>query len=87
MRLHRTWCAYWLLIDIRAFQITAFELSPGRHRTLVSLLTTSGAKQANVETVNGDFLATDPENEQWKDVQYILVDPSCSGSGIVNRMD
>ena len=25
--------------------------------------------------------------EKYTEVQYIVVDPSCSGSGIVNRMD
>ncbi|KIJ63101.1 hypothetical protein HYDPIDRAFT_29790 [Hydnomerulius pinastri MD-312] len=34
----------------------------------------------NVEAVNMDFLTVDPSTSN-------LLDPSCSGSGIVNRLD
>lgn len=30
---------------------------------------------------NEDFLAVDPTDPCYRDVEYILVDPSCSGSG------
>lgn len=33
------------------------------------------------------LLQVNPLGEKYTDVQYIVVDPSCSGSGIVNRMD
>lgn len=33
------------------------------------------------------FLDVDPLNPEFSKVEYILLDPSCSGSGIVNRMD
>ena len=36
---------------------------------------------ANVRVLNEDFLNIDPS--QHDDVEYILVDPSCSGSGIL----
>jgi hypothetical protein len=36
---------------------------------------------------NEDFLKTDPQSSEYSEVQYILCDPSCSGSGIVSRMD
>ena len=29
----------------------------------------------------------DPVDEKYTKVEYIVVDPSCSGSGIVSRMD
>ena len=35
----------------------------------------------------GNFLQVDPKNSKYKDVEYILLDPSCSGSGIVGRLD
>ncbi|XP_060069301.1 28S rRNA (cytosine-C(5))-methyltransferase-like [Ylistrum balloti] len=34
-----------------------------------------------------DFLKVDAHDDRFKDVEYMLVDPSCSGSGIVNRMN
>ena len=33
------------------------------------------------------FLDVDPMEEPYCRVEYILLDPSCSGSGIVSRMD
>lgn len=35
----------------------------------------------------GDFLHEDPSDKKYANVKYILCDPSCSGSGIVSRMD
>ena len=34
-----------------------------------------------------DFLAADPHDEAWSAVSAILLDPSCSGSGMVRRLD
>lgn len=34
-----------------------------------------------------DFLTVDPEVSPYNKVNYILCDPSCSGSGIVGRLD
>ncbi|XP_021353541.1 probable 28S rRNA (cytosine-C(5))-methyltransferase isoform X2 [Mizuhopecten yessoensis] len=34
-----------------------------------------------------DFLKVNPQDARYKDVEYMLVDPSCSGSGIVSRMN
>ncbi len=42
---------------------------------------------ANIECFLHDFLQIDPNHEDWKDIEYALVDPSCSGSGIVNRVE
>ncbi|CEH15503.1 Proliferation-associated nucleolar protein (NOL1) [Ceraceosorus bombacis] len=35
----------------------------------------------------GDFLKTNPAEEEWKDVRGMLLDPSCSGSGILSRSE
>jgi putative methyltransferase len=35
----------------------------------------------------GNFLQVDPKDSKYKDVEFILLDPSCSGSGIVGRLD
>ncbi|XP_042902489.1 uncharacterized protein [Parasteatoda tepidariorum] len=43
---------------------------------------------ANIcQTFCGDFNSVDPRDEKYSSVEYILLDPSCSGSGMVNRMD
>ena len=36
---------------------------------------------------NQDFLETNPNDEELSLAEYILVDPSCSGTGMVGRMD
>ena len=34
-----------------------------------------------VESICKDFLTTNPNDPKFEQVEYILVDPSCSGSG------
>lgn len=65
----------------------AFERAPPRHRTLVRMLQRAGCVRphGNVEALQQDFLAADPAD--YADVTHLLLDPSCSGSGIVNRLD
>jgi len=41
----------------------------------------------NVEALNVDFLTTDVSDKKYAHVTHILLDPSCSGSGIINRLD
>ncbi|KAL0266178.1 UNVERIFIED_CONTAM: hypothetical protein PYX00_011895 [Menopon gallinae] len=59
-------------------RVYAVERSRGRFATLQSMVGKSGA--TNVVPINSDFLKLDPED--FGDVEYALVDPSCSGSGI-----
>ena len=47
----------------------------------------SNAGCKNVETVLADFLQINPFDKEYQNVEYILVDPSCSGSGIIDRLD
>jgi len=66
--------------------LTALELAPNRFRTLVKMLGRAGCLKAdggNVEPKNEDFLKMEPSTL----VRCMLLDPSCSGSGIVNRLD
>ncbi|KAI0701330.1 S-adenosyl-L-methionine-dependent methyltransferase [Cytidiella melzeri] len=66
-------------------QLFAFERNRKRYATLQSML--SRARCQNVEAVNADFLTTSPDDPRYSAVTHILLDPSCSGSGIVNRLD
>ncbi|KAJ3828230.1 S-adenosyl-L-methionine-dependent methyltransferase [Lentinula raphanica] len=63
----------------------AFERDRKRFSTLEMML--SRAKCKNVVPVNDDFLKVDPMDLKYSQVTHILLDPSCSGSGIVNRLD
>jgi 16S rRNA C967 or C1407 C5-methylase (RsmB/RsmF family) len=41
----------------------------------------------DIQPKNMSFLDINVNEEPFKNVEYILLDPSCSGSGIVNRLD
>lgn len=58
-------------------KILAFERNRQRYSTLVEQVEKYGAK--NVTAIHKDFLTVSPE--EYK-ADYVLVDPSCSGSGI-----
>lgn len=61
-------------------KIYAFERDTARFETLSNRMMLSGAK--NVECKLEDFLKTDPNDPKFKNVKAIMLDPSCSGSGI-----
>lgn len=65
--------------------IFAFDKSSKRMETLKSLCKKAGAScvEANIQ----DFLRVNPQDVRYRNVGYILVDPSCSGSGIVDRKE
>ncbi|KAL5504035.1 hypothetical protein ACEPAH_8108 [Sanghuangporus vaninii] len=66
-------------------KLYAFERDKKRFSTLKKMV--ARAHCGNVEPTNADFLAADPHDARYSRVSHILVDPSCSGSGIVNRLD
>ncbi|KAJ7116379.1 S-adenosyl-L-methionine-dependent methyltransferase [Mycena epipterygia] len=66
-------------------KLYAFERDRKRFGTLTMMLSKAGCK--NVEPLNLDFLIVDPLDSKFAKVTHILLDPSCSGSGIVNRLD
>ncbi|CAL1716825.1 unnamed protein product [Somion occarium] len=63
----------------------AFERDKRRFATLQMMLAKARCK--NVQPVNADFLTVSPDDPKYNSVTHILLDPSCSGSGIVNRLD
>ncbi|KAJ3062834.1 putative 28S rRNA (cytosine-C(5))-methyltransferase, partial [Quaeritorhiza haematococci] len=66
-------------------KIYAFDADKRRLQTLRKLCDRAGC--TNIDAVHQDFLKVDPTDPKYKKVEYILLDPSCSGSGIVNRLD
>ena len=65
--------------------IIAMDASPARSKTLAKMVATAGA---DVSILAGqDFLALDPLDPRFANVTGLLLDPSCSGSGIIGRDD
>lgn len=60
-------------------KLFAFDLDPKRLSTMSTLLLRAGVTCQQL--ANQDFLKVDPESSDYKEVKYILLDPSCSGSG------
>lgn len=60
-------------------RLFAFDLDAKRLATMSTLLLRTGISCQQL--ANQDFLKVDPDSPQYKDVEYILLDPSCSGSG------
>ncbi|XP_029292348.1 28S rRNA (cytosine-C(5))-methyltransferase [Cottoperca gobio] len=66
-------------------KLFAFDLDAKRLATMATLLLRAGVTCQHL--ANQDFLKVDPDSPQFKDVEYILLDPSCSGSGMVCLRD
>ncbi|KAI0880820.1 S-adenosyl-L-methionine-dependent methyltransferase [Annulohypoxylon maeteangense] len=67
--------------------VYAFEKDPKRSRTLEKMVKLAGAKEITRMSFAQDFLRVDPNSEMFANVGCLLLDPSCSGSGIVGRDD
>ena len=70
-----------------ATKVYACELDRRRAETLQSMMTKAGADRSVVVKAGQDFLKLDPMQPRWNNVGSILLDPSCSGSGIIGRDD
>jgi len=68
-----------------AGKIYAFDLDTRRLETMRKLLNKAGVKNCVVKGC--DFLKVNPLDPVYAEVSGILVDPSCSGSGIVSRLN
>lgn len=64
--------------------IYACERDVTRALTLIDMIQRAGADDVNVQK-GQDFLRIDPCKAPWNLLGAILLDPSCSGSGIVGR--
>ncbi|KAG0193894.1 hypothetical protein DFQ28_002769 [Apophysomyces sp. BC1034] len=65
--------------------IWAFDLDQRRLDLLRRLTTKAGCK--NISPTHGSFLDADPNDPKFANVEFLLLDPSCSGSGIISRLD
>lgn len=66
------------------YEITAVEQDPGRAAVLRRRLTQAGA-DGPVRVVEGDFLQLDLSAPSMVSACALLLDPSCSGSGMLHR--
>jgi 25S rRNA (cytosine2278-C5)-methyltransferase len=67
--------------------VHAFEKNKGRAETLEKMVNLAGSDTWTKLHPGQDFLKTDPESAAFKNVGALLLDPSCSGSGIIGRDD
>ncbi|KAI0432212.1 S-adenosyl-L-methionine-dependent methyltransferase [Xylaria sp. FL1042] len=65
--------------------VYAFEKDQYRSRTLDKMVNLAGAQEITRMSLGRDFLKVDPAAPLYKNVGALLLDPSCSGSGIVGR--
>ncbi|NXX59448.1 NSUN5 methyltransferase, partial [Scopus umbretta] len=65
-------------------QIFAFDVDTKRLATMNTMLMRAGV--TSFQLAQQDFLTVDPRDPKYSRVTYILLDPSCSGSGMVNRL-
>ncbi|KAI2790658.1 hypothetical protein POX_c03504 [Penicillium oxalicum] len=68
-------------------QIFSMDASKLRSKTLQKMVSLAGADPMVTVLQGQDFLALDPDDPQYENVTGLLLDPSCSGSGIVGRDD
>ncbi|XP_072514449.1 28S rRNA (cytosine-C(5))-methyltransferase [Salminus brasiliensis] len=62
-------------------KLFAFDLDAKRLSTMSTLLLRAGVTCQQL--ANQDFLKVDPLSPEYKEVKHVLLDPSCSGSGMV----
>lgn len=67
-------------------KIFACERDASRSEILQSMISKAGATNVHV-LPKQDFLSLDPSDVRFRKVTHLLLDPSCSGSGILGRKD
>lgn len=71
----------------RGQTVIAFERDKVRTGTLQKMVKLASADRIVLVKGGADFLVASPDSEEFSKVGAILLDPSCSGSGIVGRDD
>ncbi|KAK3705260.1 hypothetical protein LTR37_013421 [Vermiconidia calcicola] len=66
-------------------EIIACEKDPTRSSVLARMIKVAGADRTVLVKQNQDFFRLQPDAKEFKNVRSLLLDPSCSGSGIVGR--
>uniref|UniRef100_A0A0N5AJJ3 SAM_MT_RSMB_NOP domain-containing protein n=1 Tax=Syphacia muris TaxID=451379 RepID=A0A0N5AJJ3_9BILA len=66
-------------------QIWAMDKAPDRVEVMKSILKKAGV--GNVLVDCGDCLRLDVNDKKFSKIRYALVDPPCSGTGMIKRMD
>ncbi|KAL8967559.1 MAG: hypothetical protein Q9183_002861, partial [Haloplaca sp. 2 TL-2023] len=66
-------------------RLFACERDKPRAEILARMIDVAGCRNTVTVKAGQDFLLLDPHKSPWKDVGSLLLDPSCSGSGIVGR--
>lgn len=67
--------------------IFSMDASLTRSKTLQKMVSLAGADKTVTMLAGQDFLALDPTDSRFERVSGLLLDPSCSGSGIIGRDD
>ncbi|EAW07138.1 rRNA (cytosine-C5-)-methyltransferase RCM1 [Aspergillus clavatus NRRL 1] len=68
-------------------RIFSMDASAVRSKTLQKMVAAAGADNTVTVLPGQDFLALDPTESRFENVTGLLLDPSCSGSGIIGRDD
>lgn len=68
-------------------KIFSMDASKPRSKILQKMVSLATADSTVTILPGQDFLALDPMEERFQDVSGLLLDPSCSGSGIIGRDD
>ncbi|KAK2850696.1 hypothetical protein FQN49_005409 [Arthroderma sp. PD_2] len=66
-------------------RIFSLDASHSRSKILQEMVKKAGVKDRVTVLPGQDFLALDPKDQQFQQVTALLLDPSCSGSGITKR--
>jgi putative methyltransferase len=70
---------------VKGGTIYAFDKNPRRAELLAGRMRAAGADSI-VTAQEGDFLALDVQDERFRNVRSVLLDPSCSGSGVARDL-
>ncbi|KIW19276.1 hypothetical protein PV08_03570 [Exophiala spinifera] len=68
-------------------KVYACERDRQRSQVLDMMMAKSGAASSVTVLAGQDFLKLDPRDPRFQNVTHLLLDPSCSGSGIIGRED